>query len=137
VALWQKTVFQGVLNILQHLYGHASPFWRRYARSRRGRLGGLARAAVELHLTTSSISHELRRLEKNLGTRLLERTTAVAASESYRPAPDYCPPPAAACRLTRKGVDSAAIKSRCAGSPMRTGPHCPRVSSLAGAGPTW
>ena len=39
------------------------------------RLGGLARAAVELNLTTSAISHQLRRLEESLGTRLLERTT--------------------------------------------------------------
>jgi LysR family transcriptional regulator, glycine cleavage system transcriptional activator len=39
------------------------------------RLGGLSHAAVELNLTTSAISHQLRRLEESLGTRLLERTT--------------------------------------------------------------
>ena len=38
-------------------------------------LGGLARAAIELNITTSAVSHRLRRLEEDLGTRLLQRST--------------------------------------------------------------
>lgn len=41
------------------------------------RLGGLARAAAELNITTSAVSHQLRALERNLGTRLLDRSTGV------------------------------------------------------------
>lgn len=41
------------------------------------RLGGLARAATELNVTTSAVSHQLRALESSLGTRLLERSTGV------------------------------------------------------------
>jgi DNA-binding transcriptional LysR family regulator len=41
------------------------------------RLGGLARAATELNISTSAVSHQLRGLEDSLGTRLLERRTGV------------------------------------------------------------
>lgn len=41
------------------------------------RLGGLARAAGELNVSTSAVSHQLRALEQSLGTRLLERSTGV------------------------------------------------------------
>ena len=41
------------------------------------RLGGLARAAAELNISTSAISHQIRGLEDNLGTRLLERSTGI------------------------------------------------------------
>jgi len=41
------------------------------------RLGGLARAAAELNVSTSAVSHQLRGLEESLGTRLLERSTGV------------------------------------------------------------
>lgn len=41
------------------------------------RLGGLARAAAELNITTSAVSHQLRGLEVSLGTRLLERSTGI------------------------------------------------------------
>jgi LysR family transcriptional regulator, glycine cleavage system transcriptional activator len=41
----------------------------------KARLGGIARAAAELNITTSAISHQLRRLEESLGTLLLERCT--------------------------------------------------------------
>ena len=51
-------VFQGVLNILQYPYGHASPLAALRAFEATVRLGGLARAAVELNLTTSAISHQ-------------------------------------------------------------------------------
>lgn len=39
------------------------------------RLGGLARAAAELNISTSAVSHQLRGLEQALGARLLERST--------------------------------------------------------------
>jgi DNA-binding transcriptional LysR family regulator len=41
------------------------------------RLGGFARAAAELNISTSAISHQIRGLEESLGTRLLERSTGV------------------------------------------------------------
>ncbi len=39
------------------------------------RLGGFARAAAELNVTASAVSHQLRGLEEVLGARLLERST--------------------------------------------------------------
>jgi len=39
------------------------------------RLGGFARAAAELNVTTSAVSHQIRGLEESLGVRLLERST--------------------------------------------------------------
>jgi DNA-binding transcriptional LysR family regulator len=39
------------------------------------RLGGFARAAAELNVSTSAVSHQIRALEAKLGTRLLDRTT--------------------------------------------------------------
>jgi LysR family transcriptional regulator, glycine cleavage system transcriptional activator len=39
------------------------------------RLGGFARAAVELNVSTSAVSHQIRGLEAALGARLLERST--------------------------------------------------------------
>lgn len=41
------------------------------------RLGGFARAAVELSVSTSAVSHQIRSLEEALGTRLLERSTGL------------------------------------------------------------
>jgi DNA-binding transcriptional LysR family regulator len=41
------------------------------------RLGGFARAAAELNVSTSAISHQIRSLEESLGVRLLERSTGV------------------------------------------------------------
>ena len=41
------------------------------------RLGGFARAAVALNISTSAISHQIRGLEDSLGARLLERSTGV------------------------------------------------------------
>ncbi len=41
------------------------------------RLGGFARAAATLHVSTSAISHQIRGLEEKLGARLLERSTGV------------------------------------------------------------
>src|SRR6516164_7125070 len=39
------------------------------------RLGGFARAAATLNVSTSAVSHQIRGLEKSLGVRLLERST--------------------------------------------------------------
>jgi len=39
------------------------------------RLGGLARAAAALNVSTSAVSHQIRGLEESLGARLLERST--------------------------------------------------------------
>ena len=41
------------------------------------RLGGFARAAGALNISTSAISHQIRGLEESLGARLLERSTGV------------------------------------------------------------
>ncbi len=41
------------------------------------RLGGFARAAEALHISTSAVSHQIRGLEAQLGARLLERSTGV------------------------------------------------------------
>ena len=39
------------------------------------RLGGFARAAAALNISTSAVSHQIRGLEESLGVRLLERST--------------------------------------------------------------
>src|ERR1700722_19402049 len=41
------------------------------------RLGGLARAAAALNVSTSAISHQIKALEQRLGVRLLDRATGV------------------------------------------------------------
>jgi DNA-binding transcriptional LysR family regulator len=41
------------------------------------RLGGFARAAAELNVSTSAVSHQIRALEDSLGARLLDRSTGV------------------------------------------------------------
>src|ERR1700744_4640230 len=41
------------------------------------RLGGLARAAAALDVSTSAVSHQIKGLEESLGVRLLERSTGV------------------------------------------------------------
>jgi LysR family transcriptional regulator, glycine cleavage system transcriptional activator len=41
------------------------------------RLGGFARAASELNVSTSAVSHQIRALEELLGARLLERSTGL------------------------------------------------------------
>jgi DNA-binding transcriptional LysR family regulator len=41
------------------------------------RLGGFARAAADLHISTSAVSHQIRGLEAMLGTRLLDRSTGL------------------------------------------------------------
>ena len=41
------------------------------------RLGGFARAAAELNVSTSAVSHQIRNLEELLGARLVERSTGI------------------------------------------------------------
>ena len=41
------------------------------------RLGGFARAAAELNVSTSAVSHQIRGMEATLGTRLLDRSTGL------------------------------------------------------------
>src|ERR1700722_2792567 len=41
------------------------------------RLGGFARAAASLNVSTSAVSHQIKGLEESLGVRLLERSTGV------------------------------------------------------------
>ncbi|MCM3060961.1 LysR family transcriptional regulator, partial [Bacillus subtilis] len=41
------------------------------------RLGGFARAAAALNVSTSAVSHHIRSLEESLGARLLERSTGL------------------------------------------------------------
>jgi LysR family glycine cleavage system transcriptional activator len=41
------------------------------------RLGGFARAAMDLNISTSAVSHQIRGLEATLGTRLLDRSTGL------------------------------------------------------------
>ena len=41
------------------------------------RLGGFARAAAELNVSTSAVSHQIRNLEALLGARLVERSTGI------------------------------------------------------------
>jgi DNA-binding transcriptional LysR family regulator len=43
------------------------------------RLGGFARAASALNVSTSAVSHQVRGLEESLGVRLLERSTGVGS----------------------------------------------------------
>jgi LysR family transcriptional regulator, glycine cleavage system transcriptional activator len=63
-------VFQGVLNVL---IPHDLAALRRL-KLRLASAGLLARRP-RLNITTSAISHQLRRLEESLGTRLLEGST--------------------------------------------------------------
>ena len=86
-------VFQGVLNILQYpAMSNIPPLTALRAFEASVRLGGFARAAVELNVSTSAVSHQIRNLEELLGARLVERSTGMggirltAAGESLLPA---------------------------------------------------
>ena len=46
------------------------------------RLGSLSRAAAELHVTKSAVSHQLRALETDLGVPLLRRGGTVRRAET-------------------------------------------------------
>jgi LysR family transcriptional regulator, glycine cleavage system transcriptional activator len=71
-------VFQGVLNILQYPpMSNIPPLSALRAFEAAVRLGGFARAAVELNVSTSAVSHQIRSLEESLGARLLERSTGL------------------------------------------------------------
>jgi len=45
------------------------------------RLGGFARAAAELNVSTSAVSHQIRAMEDRLGARLLERGTGAGSTK--------------------------------------------------------
>ncbi len=70
-------VSQLVLSILQYPMSTIPPLAALRAFEATVRLAGFARAAVELHVSTSAISHQIRGLEEALGARLLERSTGV------------------------------------------------------------
>ena len=74
-------VFQGVLNILQYLpMSNIPPLTALRAFEAAVRLGGFARAAAELNVSTSAVSHQIRGLEESLGARLLERSTGLGGT---------------------------------------------------------
>lgn len=68
-------VFHGVLNVIQHPMSALPPLAALRAFEATARLGGFARAAAVLNVSTSAISHQIRGLEESLGVRLLERST--------------------------------------------------------------
>ena len=77
------------------------------------RLGGFARAAAELHVSTSAISHQIRGMEALLGTRLLERGTGLGGVAAT---------PAGQRLLEAAGPALAALQNACAairGAPVR------------------
>jgi DNA-binding transcriptional LysR family regulator len=49
------------------------------------RLGGFARAAAELNVSTSAVSHQIRALEESLGARLLDRGTGIGGVSVTEP----------------------------------------------------
>jgi len=71
-------VFQGVLNLLQYPpMSNIPPLTALRAFEAAVRLGGFARAAAELNVSTSAVSHQIRNLEELLGARLVERSTGI------------------------------------------------------------
>jgi DNA-binding transcriptional LysR family regulator len=76
-------VSQQVLNSLQHpcmlrrIMAMLPPISALRAFEATIRLGGFARAAAVLNVSTSAVSHQIRGLEQSLGTRLLERSTGL------------------------------------------------------------
>ena len=56
---------------------HLPPLGALRAFEAAARLGGFARAAAELNVSTSAVSHQIRALEEALGARLLERSTGL------------------------------------------------------------
>src|SRR6201992_2992478 len=67
----------GVLNVLQYPMPALPPLAALRAFEATARLGGFARAAAALNVSTSAVSHQIRGLEESLGVRLLERSTGV------------------------------------------------------------
>ena len=68
------------------------------------RLGGLARAAGELTVSPSAVSHQLRGLEDSLGTRLLDRRTGIGG---------VCVTPAGARLLTAAREALSLLEEAC------------------------
>jgi Bacterial regulatory helix-turn-helix protein, lysR family len=78
-------VFQGVWNIPQYPDGRASRLAALRAFEATVCLVRVARATIELNLTTSAISHQLRQLEESLSTHLLQRSTDVGGIRADNP----------------------------------------------------
>lgn len=57
------------------MLSHIPPLAALRAFEATARLGGFARAAAELCVSTSAVSHQIRGLEETLGVRLLDRST--------------------------------------------------------------
>ena len=74
---WQTMLSQQVLSVIQHRMPVIPPLAALRAFEATARLGGFARAAAALNVSTSAVSHQIRGLEENLGVRLLERSTGV------------------------------------------------------------
>jgi LysR family transcriptional regulator, glycine cleavage system transcriptional activator len=66
-----------VLSVIQHPMFPLPPLAALRAFETTARLGGLARAAATLNVSTSAVSHQIKGLEESLGVRLLERSTGV------------------------------------------------------------
>jgi LysR family transcriptional regulator, glycine cleavage system transcriptional activator len=66
-----------VLSVIQHPMFPLPPLAALRAFETTARLGGLARAAAALNVSTSAVSHQIKGLEESLGVRLLERSTGV------------------------------------------------------------
>ena len=77
------------------------------------RLGGFARAAADLHISTSAVSHQIRGLEAMLGARLLDRSTGLGGVSLTA---------AGHCLLAATGPALASLQDACAairGTPAR------------------
>jgi LysR family glycine cleavage system transcriptional activator len=90
------------------------------------RLGGFARAAAELNVSTSAISHQIRGLEERLGARLLDRSTG-AGGVSVTPAGQRL--------LTATGAALALLQDAC--SDIRGAPRKLTVSANPSFSAMW
>ena len=93
-------VSQRVLNILQYPpMSTIPPLPALRAFEAAVRLGGFARAAAELNVSTSAVSHQIRNLEETLGVRLLERSTGVGGIRLTSAGSDLLPSVSSALSL--------------------------------------
>ncbi|SFI51107.1 transcriptional regulator, LysR family [Paraburkholderia megapolitana] len=93
-------VFHRVLNILQYPpMSTIPPLPALRAFEAAVRLGGFARAAAELNVSTSAVSHQIRNLEETLGVRLLERSTGVGGIRLTSAGSDLLPSVSSALSL--------------------------------------